>query len=61
MSARHGPPQGKKSTVAWLVTLARTGYGVGLVAAPGLRTVLTDAALETALAMGGAVAAATTG
>jgi hypothetical protein len=27
---------GGKSTVAWLVTLARAGYGVGLVCAPGL-------------------------
>jgi hypothetical protein len=32
---------GEKSTVAWLVTLVRAGYGVGLVAAPGLLIGLT--------------------
>ena len=27
---------GKKTTVTWLVTLGRVGYGVGLIGAPGL-------------------------
>jgi hypothetical protein len=33
--------QGAKSTVAWLVTLARAGYGVALIGAPGLLIGLT--------------------
>jgi hypothetical protein len=40
MSLRQGR-LGKKTTVAWLVTLARTGYGVALVAVPGLLIGLT--------------------
>jgi hypothetical protein len=32
---------GRRTTVAWLVTLARAGYGVGLVAVPGLLIGLT--------------------
>ncbi len=33
--------QGVKTTVAWLVTLGRAGYGVALVAVPGLLIGLT--------------------
>ncbi len=33
--------QGAKTTVAWLVTLGRAGYGVALVAVPGLLIGLT--------------------
>jgi hypothetical protein len=33
--------QGVKTTVAWLVTVGRAGYGVGLVAVPGLLIGLT--------------------
>lgn len=40
MSLRHGH-LGKKATVAWLVTLGRAGYGVALVAVPGLLIGLT--------------------
>ena len=40
MSLRHGH-LGKKTTVAWLVTLGRAGYGVALVAVPGLLIGLT--------------------
>jgi hypothetical protein len=32
---------GKKATVAWLVTLARAGYGVALIGVPGLLIGLT--------------------
>jgi hypothetical protein len=32
---------GRRTTVAWLVTLARAGYGVALVAVPGLLIGLT--------------------
>lgn len=31
----HAQLPGKKTTVAWLVTLARAGYGVALIGAPG--------------------------
>ena len=37
----HPHHPAKKSTVAWLVTLARAGYGVALVAVPGLLIGLT--------------------
>jgi hypothetical protein len=40
MSLRHGH-LGKKATVAWLVTLARAGYGVALIGVPGLLIGLT--------------------
>jgi hypothetical protein len=40
MSLRQSHP-GKKATVAWLVTLGRAGYGVALVAVPGLLIGLT--------------------
>ena len=33
--------QGAKTTVAWLVTLARAGYGVALIGVPGLLIGLT--------------------
>ena len=32
----HAQLPGRKTTVAWLVTLGRAGYGVALVSAPGL-------------------------
>ncbi len=32
---RHPQQPGRKSTGAWLATLVRAGYGVGLVAVPG--------------------------
>ncbi|HEY3894596.1 MAG TPA: hypothetical protein VGL88_04420 [Pseudonocardiaceae bacterium] len=31
----HSQQPGKRSTMAWLVTLTRAGYGMGLVAVPG--------------------------
>ena len=40
MSLRHGQ-LGKKATVAWLVTLARAGYGGALIGVPGLLIGLT--------------------
>ena len=40
MSLRHGH-LGKKATVAWLVTLARAGYGGALIGVPGLLIGLT--------------------
>jgi len=40
MSLRPGS-QGAKTTVAWLVTVGRAGYGVALVAVPGLLIGLT--------------------